>query len=229
MNWATAVMAAPREENYLPATIASLADAGWTDPLIVAEPGTQLPSKHRILAHQRREGPWASFRIALSALLSAAPQADACLILQDDILLARNLRPWLETQLWPPDAGIVSLYLAEAQAECLSDGWSRHDLERAPYGACGICLHPDTARLLDSDPPNRHNGRMVDTWLGIFCEKQGLAYWQHKPSLIRHTGRESSLARGGKRPIIRPWTPARHEGEFVADASELPQPGDLPV
>jgi hypothetical protein len=215
------ITASPRPVDYLPATVASLRAAGWPDPVVFAEPGTPAPPDCRFVAAQRRLEPWFAFQTALGSLLATGPQGASLAIFQDDVLAARNLRAWLDAEPWPPDAGVVSLYLSEAQAEGRPLGWSALDPDANPYGACGVVMRPEVARRLLDDPPHRGNGRMTDTWLGVFCEQAGLRFWQHKPSLIRHVGRESSLSRKGHRPIVRPWIPARHEGDFVEDAALL--------
>jgi len=209
--WQVAITTAPRPTDYLPATIKSLAEAGWPDVQVFAEPGTPVPPGVPSIVAQRRLGPWLAFWTALSSLLATGRHGASLAVFQDDVLVARNLRWWLEAEPWPPEAGVVSLYLSETQAEGRPAGWSALDPDRVPYGACGVVMRSDVARRLVDEPPHRGNGRMTDTWLGAFCERAGLRFWQHRPSLVRP----------GKRPIIRPWIPARHEGKFVEDASLL--------
>jgi len=220
-DWAIGITSAPRPTDYLPATIRSLGEAGWPEITVFAEPGTPVPPGVPSVVAQRRLGPWLAFRTALGSLLATGPQEASLAVFQDDIVVSRNLRKWLDAEPWPPEAGVVSLYLSETQAAGRPLGWSALDPDRNPYGACAVVMRPDAARRLLGNPPHKGDGRMTDTWLGVFCERAGLRFWQHKPSLVRHVGRQSSLSRPGRRPIVRPWIPARHEGDFCEDASLL--------
>lgn len=229
MEWAVGITAAPRLVDYLLATLASLRAAGWDRVTVFAEPGTPLPPGQSAAVSPRCLKPWQNCLRALRTLVDSLPAADAYVVFQDDVLVAQGCRMWLEGELWPdPLPGVLSLYVSEAQAEGRPQGWSRLDPDITPYGACAVVMPPGSARLLLREPPHREAGRMIDTWLGVFCERHGLPFYQHVPSLVRHIGRESSLARGGKRPIVRPWVPARHEGEWVADVAGLVSKSLLP-
>lgn len=232
-DWAVGITTAARPVDYLPATLRSLREAGWGEVTVFAEPSTPIPPGQPASVAQRHQGPWPSFLRCLSSLVATSPQAAAYGVWQDDTLTARNCRRWLEGQ--EPRSGISSLYISEHQSKDRPPGWSAFDLGdpangpvKVPYGACAVVMPPDVARLLLTNPPEPQAIRMTDTWLGKFCQEAGLPFWQHVPSLVRHVGRESSLARKGKRPIIRPWVPARHEGEFVEDAAVL-GPAGIPV
>ena len=226
MKWAVGITACPRPVDYLPAMLESLREAGWGEVTVFAEPGTPVPPGQPASMAQRRQGPWPSFLRALRSLVSIAPHAASLAVFQDDILVAQNCRAWLESQ--EPRPGISSLYISEHQAKDRPPGWSALDPDAIPYGACAVVISLETARLILANPPEPQAIRMTDTWLGKFCREAGLPFWQHVPSLVRHVGRESSLARKGDRPIIRPWVPARHEGEFCEDAMLL-GPAEIPV
>ena len=75
MNWAIGIITAPRETSYLARTLSSIADAGWCEFTIFAEPATVIPRNvegSRVVWHPHRLGPHRNFRAAWQLWLTAS-------------------------------------------------------------------------------------------------------------------------------------------------------------
>lgn len=234
MKWSVGITTAPRAESYLDETIASIKVAGWPHPIVFAEPQSELwvngPNASSV-QHQVRLGPWGNFLFTLNFMLASAMRdgnhVDRLLIFQDDVLVARNCREWLERELaFPLPWHIMSLYTSNATVLPCEDfrGWfNAHGRYRTPgelkdvdpnwfgVGACAIAMTPDMAIGLLHDPPGKGELTKADYHLSTFCIENGVNWLQHHPSPVRHIGRVSTL---GMKPN---W--AREEREWMEDAS----------
>lgn len=223
----TAVTTAPRRHDYLPDTLASLAESGFPKPIIFAERGAPVPDDCDVRVSDASPGSWPNFRRALAGLVAESPHAVAYAVFQDDIAVTPNCAAWVESRLWPSEkCGVLSLYTAETTGRGKA-GWfqiPRELLPRRAFGACAIIMPCEAAKMLGRDRKlGAGTMTLTDQWLGKFCKEHGLQWWQHQPSLIRHLGEVSSI----KRPC-RPgyeWdvtlTPARQEGQFAESVAEL--------
>lgn len=165
--------------DYLPATLESLHSAGF-DPQIVQD--------------AELAGSWPTLRRALAGLLERS--GDALAVFQDDILIAKGCREWLEGQLWPsPEEkiGVVSLYTASVNH--LRDGWfTADDLPVwRPWGACALVFTRHFAQRVLYDPTNRAFLSGSDTSIGTACRRDGLKWWMHSPSMVDHVGAISAV------------------------------------
>ena len=95
---ACVITACPRDESLLRRTIESLAQAGWVDPLVVAEPWTEVPAGVRCLRNTHQLYAWPNHLRALAAGVGEAlfERSGAILVSQDDVLYAKGLRSHLE-------------------------------------------------------------------------------------------------------------------------------------
>jgi len=198
MKWATAIITAPREPSWLAATLSSVAEAGWDNPLVVAEPDSRVPPSAngiRVFRNPHRLGPHRNFRRALSILLEADPHADAYGIFQDDIQLTGNLKAWLDlTGVWPSDrAGVLSLFTASVN-HSTKPGWNVcEDVPRRAYGAQAYVFRPRAAAAYLSTAPRQMTWGQNDYWVGWWCRESGYEYWIHSPSFVRHLGNRSTV------------------------------------
>jgi len=198
MKWAIAIITAPRESSRLEATLSSVAEAGWDNPIVVAEPNAPIPasvSQLRVLRNPHRLGPHRNFRRAVSVLLEVEPQADAYAVLEDDIQMSASLRAWLDsTGVWPSDrTGVLSLFTAYAN-HSMQPGWHPcRDVPRRAHGAQAYVFPPRAAIAYLSMPPRRMTWGQTDYWVGWWCRESGYEYWMHSPSFVRHTGKESTI------------------------------------
>ena len=125
MKWMTAITTAPRDVNYLDATIRSIEAAGWDNYVVIND-------------EKCKRGSWKNFRESLVGMLAASSYTDknsiltACLIFQDDIEITAGLRSQLEMSPFIEQAlrrgEILSLYTATPHHNDLH-GWHamRHD------------------------------------------------------------------------------------------------------
>lgn len=217
MQVSIAVTTCPRRDDisYLSVTLSSLKSAGFETPLIVNDPGPVL------------SGPYRNLRRALTALLTLSPTADAYIVAQDDVLVAKGLRGFLERSLWPGEAdntGACSAYVSKMYVKD-TPGWHRKDLTqrhgpdvRQPwtecYGALFYAFTPHFARAFNAVDIRPGNRTMAEMVVGEFCQIHNLGYWEHSPSLVEHIGEVSAIHELG-------INDNRRAGEWCNDVSEL--------
>ena len=130
--WAVGVTTAPSEVPTLGECFTSLANAGWDRPRLFADEQSHDPEAFADLPRTSREplmGAWPNYFLALGELLMRETEADAYLLVQDDVYFAADLqvREYLERILWPGSrAGVVSLFCSRAYTQS-QPGWYRFD------------------------------------------------------------------------------------------------------
>lgn len=203
-HWAVGLTTAPRKNSTLAATLQSLAQAGWPDVRIFAEPGVLLCLEHSAGVTQRDEplGAFPNFYLGLAELIMREPRADAYLMVQDDVLFARGLRDYFEETLWPrPSVGVISAYCPSHYSHRRSSGYRIVSHGWHTWGAQAYVFPSASARRLISDlqvVDHRRIGpaeglRNVDSVVGAWCLRRGLPYYVHIPSLAQHVGHTSTL------------------------------------
>jgi len=158
LSWAVTITTAPRTVNYLPEVLASLSAAGWSDPIVFAEPGAVVPYGVRAVKHERRMG---CFRNWLQSAQWALDNTDAdqILMMQDDTVVHPDSRILAEQfLLWPDDAAFVSLYTPSHYSK------DRRGLLRIHtknlWGTCAVIWRRDILRqIVDSE--------FIRTWHGM--------------------------------------------------------------
>lgn len=199
--WAVGVITAPRKDATLAASVASLQQAGFSDLHIFAEPATVVPRLEGCVVHTNRTvlGPLGNLYHAVSALLATHEDADRVAVFQDDIKVTAGVRQWFE-QGWPLNHEIASLYTCGVYVN-QTPGWRLLDLGYwRTFGALGFVLSRKMALDFLQDPEVQHTMAThqkagSDAVFGKWASKWGGIAW-HSPSLIAHTGEESTL---------RPW------------------------
>lgn len=161
-----------------------------------------------VQVHRTRERLWPfqNFLFGLRTMLAVAPDADGYMIFQDDVVVAKNLRSWLDQSLWPDgrDDGLVSLYTPAILTDQLGghhSGWFQMPMPAkdarqrknephtvGTYGAQAILMSGKFARAFLKPRPDLRNMNKTDHWLARFCYENDLPYWHHDPSLVRHAG-----------------------------------------
>lgn len=205
MNIKAFVTTAPRRTNYLPTCLESMRLAGWADPLVLAEPGAEVPGFCNVRINKKSIGPWPNalqgFRMLSSS--STYQRPDAIMLVQDDVVLAKGLRPWLEQQLeWggaeiAENAGVVSVYCPTIHAQRNQKRWwplPLVDVPRRCYGACAVVLPIKSVFMLLANPQGEGCRTKADIWLGRHCAANSLDWWYHTPSLAQHIGAVSTLS-----------------------------------
>ncbi len=124
MRIASAVITtASRKADYLIKTLESLCLAGFADPEVFHD--DEIPI-----------GAYRNWKRALRNMLHEDDYSDGILIFQDDILVAKNLKSWLDATGWPNDPskiGVVSFYTATPHHKP-EEGWFQLPLDQIVYG-----------------------------------------------------------------------------------------------
>lgn len=204
--WAVGMTTAPRRIPTLERSLASVANAGWSQVRLFAEPNTDLKnrSEHAITQRDYVLGAFPNFYLGLSELFLRDPHAQAYLMFQDDVEIAAGARKYLERVLWPQpteQCGIVSLY---CPSHHLSNGHAGFQIESAgwdTWGALAYVFSPTSVIAFLTDAHvicHRRRGpadglKNVDSVAGKWCSRTGWNYYVHTPSLVQHTGRTSTL------------------------------------
>jgi hypothetical protein len=229
LTWAVGITTAPRLQPTLTRMLNSLREAGWEEGRIFAEPGCEPVTGFGGFTWTRRDdtlGGWPNWYLALAELVQRQPHADTYLMLQDDVVFARNLRGYLESTLWPSErVGLASAYCPAAYVR-RTNGWHAVENRLDLYGAVTLALPNAAARLLlgharaiNHRRRGAHEGlKHIDTMVGQWAAESHLDVFYHTPSLAQHIGDISVI-----------WPDAANDGnrraaDFVGeelDATEL--------
>jgi hypothetical protein len=218
-NWAVGVTTAPRGQDTLARTLESLSGAGWPEPALFIDTAVQVPEKFSDLPGTFRDarlGAWPNYYLAVAELLLRAPQADALLIAQDDIVFPGgvNIREYLEAALWPgKKPGLVSLYCSSAYTES-TPGWHLHR-GLWVWGALALVFPRDLARefILDGHVFDHRRTQLndglanIDLVIGAWAVRHGIGVWHTTPSLVQHIGDCSAI-----------WPMSTNDGPRRADS-----------
>lgn len=202
-NWAVGITTAPRRTSTIQQTLDSVALAGWENPRLFLDGTVHVPQRYQHLPISWRSesiGAWPSWYMALTELLLHLPDADAYVMLQDDVVMhdRENLREYLQRALWPGERpGIVSLFYNGAKAQF---GWHRIRNDW-PCSAQGLVLSPDVARSLICDQKlNRiclsasyGNHVPIPEVLADWVYRTGTEAWYTTPSVTQHIGNTSTI------------------------------------
>jgi hypothetical protein len=236
--WAVGVTTAPRRRPTLESCLDALVRAGWDAPHLFLDGSAPLPTRYNHLPVTWREvsiGAWPAWYLGLAELVLQQPDADAYVMLQDDVILYdhQSLRAYLEDVLWPGDqTGLVSLFYTGLDP---TPGW--HSLPGEwHWGAQGFVFPPAIARALlcDADvsrtwlaaSPAHHIP--IPEVLSAWVQRLGIAVWYANPSLAQHIGNTSTIwmdaaITGGRRA---PWFSGSVETPFAVEESLADFPED---
>jgi hypothetical protein len=175
-------------------------------------------------------GPYGNFRKCLRILLNNHRDADSLLVLQDDIDISVNLKPWLLANLtsdvWNERTGAVSLYCAGPHTR-ETTGWFKLDPceGKNSYGALAIMMPRERAKQFVADAPYSDTKTRTCFWLAEWCRTNNYDYWLHSPSFVKHTGKKSLVdPRFDDAPAVQRF---RQAGLFLPDASNFSVVEDL--
>jgi hypothetical protein len=216
--WAVGVTTAPRRQSTLEWCLDSLVRSGWEEPRLFVDSAVTIAKRYAGLPVSLREsklGAWPNYYLSLVELLMREPEADAFLLVQDDVVLydRYNLRVYLERYLWPSvPVGAVSLFCSSAYTQPQS-GWHRLG-EPWVWGALAFLFPRESAKRFIADPVVlehrwcHHNRGLanIDTVIGEWANRHGLPIYFPTPSLAQHVGDSSTL-----------WPNARSDGSRRAD------------
>lgn len=229
--WSVGMTTAPRRESTIERSLSSLAAAGWDRVRLFAEPGSMIPEGFRhlpVVWRESRLGAWANWLLALVQMYLREPAADAYFLVQDDVVYCRDLRSYLEQQLWPsPSAGVVSVYCSSKHDPGNEEaGFVRIPPQDGLIGAVA-CVFPTASvrsLLAFSGVHTHHLGsgpaaqRDIDGVVGRWAGARGREVHCHVPSLAQHVG-EASTIWDGLGAVGR-----RQAGRFVGEEAQAGPP-----
>ncbi|MEM7387593.1 MAG: hypothetical protein AAF514_21880 [Verrucomicrobiota bacterium] len=227
-SWVVCVRSAPRKQATLSASLESLARAGWPDPFLFVEPGTDVPDgfpTERLTVRTRTLGNFPNFFVALAELVMLFPEADAYMMCEDDVSYCRGLRPYLEETLWPSNRlGVVSLHTPQHQDRGDVAGFYPANPGWGAWGAQAFVFPNAAARAYLRNPQILNHRRRgpgegkcnADSVVGQWCEDTGLDYYLHTPSLTQHIGETSTL--WGEKATLEG---RRHAATFVGEDRDI--------
>jgi glycosyltransferase involved in cell wall biosynthesis len=229
--WAVGLLTAPRPESTVHRALRSLKAAGFERVHVFAEPGSWIPEQFRdlpVTMHGETLGNLGNFYACIVGLYMTQPLADCYAVFQDDVEVARGLRPWCDRQFWPLDAGLVSLFTSRLHG-ARTVGWRVLKLGRyRTFGAQAFVFRRDVLeqfltdrRALGFRARRRHGS---DAVVGEWAARHGVGIAYHTPSLVQHVGTAAAIAgpghglgRAGVAEAvgsvgqIRAWTPPREQ------------------
>jgi hypothetical protein len=208
MNWTYAIQGVvERAHTLLLSTVDNLKDAGFDTPYIFVDGAnhptcTTLEAKLGLPVTGRlpKANAYNNWALILWELWCRNPEADRFAIFQDDVIVYKNLREYLEWSEFP-DKGYWNLYTFPSNQQLCPvghEGWyASNQLGRGAVGL--IFSRAGVQALLKSDRFVNHPAeaymreRKID---GVVCEAlnpQGFLELVHNPSLAQHIGNETTV------------------------------------
>ena len=187
--WSYGVTVSPRAALTLERTLRSLQRAGFVAPRLFVDGGADCPDGFAVTARCEQIGAWSNWYLAAHELYQRDPHATAFAMFQDDIMLGRNLRAFLEHVPWP-EAGYLNLYTASENGR--GAGWFHPPLNSR--GALGLVFNNATMRtMLTSSLLLAHRitdlgFKKIDVAVTTALADAGISEFVHDPSLIEHQG-----------------------------------------
>lgn len=141
IKWAYGITTVPeRIEHHLPRTLNSLLDAGFGNPRLFVDGGTESQYAHlglQVTTRNPKVKAYANWYLSLLELFMRNPDAQRFAIFQDDIKAVKNLRPYLD-RLPFPQKGYLNL----------TTFWESESIvgEQSPIG------------IVPAAPQRKHNG-----------------------------------------------------------------------
>lgn len=163
--WCVVVTTAPRKgEHTLSQCLQSLIEAGWTKPIVFAEPGSTVPDGIDVITNEERRG---CFHNWLHSARWALKNSSATVIMcvQDDAVFHPDSKDFVEQHcLWPnKQAAFVSLYTpkhySEAGGKARPVGINRV-VTAALWGTLAVVWRREVLDRIVNSPA-------ADQWLGV--------------------------------------------------------------
>lgn len=219
--WAVGVTTSPRREPTIHRTVDSLKESGFF-PTVFAEPGSFVDVDAPVVQRTFRHGCWKNYVETLRDLLSLKPDAQAIAVFQDDIVICKNVKDFLEHDLWPGlRTGAVSLYSAEEYESQGVVGIDKRGF--MVLGLCAVVYPRDVAHRLVHEFGHDWRGchcktsyvddvtkkKAADTWVSSSLKAMGRDVFHYRPSLVQHISDVSSVGHGGRHQV-RPDTNVKY-------------------
>ncbi len=213
VRWAAAVTTVPsRRKTLLPRTLESLSRGGFERPRLFVDgidPRDEIDVYQDVTIHNPPLRSYGNWVIALWELLIRHPEAHRYVIFQDDLVCVSNLRQYLE-HLPFPERGYLNLF-TNPQNQALiprDEAPTRQRSQRVGFfpsnqmgrGALGLVFDRAGVTTLLAQPHIVERPlEVAKSWCNIdgailtAMKKAGYTEYCHNPSLLQHTGQESTL------------------------------------
>ena len=200
--WAVGITTAPRRQPTLGDCLDSVTLAGWDSPRLFLDGADRLPPRYRHLPVTFRNdaiGAWPAWYLALAELVLQQPNADAYLMLQDDVIFhdREPVRDYLEQALWPGSRpAVVSLFYTSFD---VTPGWQNSPAHEWHWGAQALVFPPAIARALIVDSDLIATCLAATTHIPIpevlsgWMSRRDFSTWYPIPSLTQHIGTTSTV------------------------------------
>lgn len=177
--WVVTVTTAPRAINYLPACLQSLAVAGWTDPVVFAEPESKVPAGVTTVQNETRRGCFHNWVHSARWALENTT-ADQILMVQDDVVVHPDSRKVFESHcMWPKDAAFVSLYTPSHYSK--KKAGILKVTTRNLWGTCAVVWRREILEAVIGS-------QLIQTWQGLPpARKKGERSDHHRQRRIEFT------------------------------------------
>lgn len=196
IRWSYGVTTVPERRDLLNRTLASMSAAGFPSPHLFVDGEGKYDLPHTI--RSPRTNIATNWTLSLAELYYRNPGADRFCIFQDDCVMYRNLRHYLEAVPYP-DKSYLNLYTFKVNQQLAkSRGW--YPSNQRGLGA--VCLVFDRAavralltstHLVDRVKDPNRSWRYIDGGIVEAMHIAGFKEYVHNPSLVQHTGAVSTV------------------------------------
>lgn len=246
MKWSYGVTTVPqRRDDLLPKTLESLADAGFNKPRLFVDGSSDQRSYESQFCLEvtcryptiRAYGNWV---LSLGELYIRTPDATHYAIFQDDIIVMKNLRSYLEKKISSlPDRGYLNLYTFPSQHVHIPRSISGekgmvgfYPSSQNGRGAAGLIFTNEGVRTLLSHPymierPKdvARGHKSIDGGIITAMRMSGWKEYIHFPSLIQHMGDFTTIQGNAMHKKATTFLGAEYDAIELLNVVEL----DLPV
>lgn len=242
LKWSVVVTTAPRKKPKLDVTISSLRKAGWSDPIVFAEPDSPAcdATTH---TNTERLGVFHNWMRAARHALDT--DADVIMTVQDDVWFHPDSKWFAESVLWPENCAFLSLYtpLHHSIIKGKIKPWGVYPVyTKSLWGAMAMVWHPLVlASFVNSNKAKNWVGkrsrmklkeiktkranpetiRNVDTFIGYCARDMNLKTYYVNPSFVQHISEYSSI---GNRPAT-----GKRAAKFLAGTNGVPSAEFIPT
>jgi hypothetical protein len=174
IKWSVGIITAPRKQGYyLDKTLISLKTGGWNHVVLFAEPHSAIPPTFTgdIVRRRKQYGDWTNWATGLYELFLSDPDSDYYFMLEDDALICKNARQYLEYAIpYLDDFGSISLYTPSTYFKPNFKGFHNEQEGRNTWSTVTVIMSHNAVLRFFSDPDVQKH-RFFD----IF--KVGPRYW----------------------------------------------------
>jgi hypothetical protein len=224
IKWAVGMTTVPQRSELRLRTLESLHAAGFSDIVFFFDgkfPGNFVSDDHNRVIRKRPLGPLGNWLLGLQELFIRQPDADRYLMVQDDVVFVKNLRPYLDRAHFNPMC-YWNLYCSKSNDEHVGmgcvPGRGFHHSNQKGHGAVALCFdNAGCRKLLQSEAwaeamtsGTDRAWKFIDANVVMAFTRWGgkeLVYW---PSLCQHVGEESTCGNVKKDAL---WTAPSFPGE----------------